>query len=348
MKRNKVLIVDDEEPIVLGLFRVLYQDNARFDVLAAKTAETAQQILSENEIDVMVTDVRLPGMSGLDLLVWASAESPTTRVIVMTAFDTAGLQERAFRFGCIKLVQKPFDLHQMREAILGALERGSFAGSLSDLAPADVIQMLCLGQKSTALRVGDGEDFGVVHIDHGQIVHAVWNDMVGEQAVFRILQATKGLFNTIPLPSDGPVTIASDWQHLLIEGMRVADEEREGRGRPQTKPGLGAAERSAAKPPPEPEKPEPVLERKSSAPMVRKRATPSAGTPSAKLGDLPAPKTEHQIRIEVARLIDAGFTALRAHDHLTARKSWEQARELDPSNRMVELNLKKLDKMEDR
>lgn len=337
MKRNKVLIVDDEEPIVLGLFRVLYQDNARFDVLAAKTAEIAQQILSENEIDVMVTDVRLPGMSGLDLLVWASSESSSTRVIVMTAFDTSGLQERALRFGCIKLVQKPFDLHEMRDAILSALEGGSFAGSLSDLAPADVIQMLCLGQKTTALRVGDGEDFGLVHIERGQIVHAVWNDLVGEQAVYRVLQATKGLFSTLPLPADRPATIQRDWQHLLIEGMRQADEDRESVRRPETKPGLGpGVGRPKSEKPPTTARSAPAVRR--SEPPERRRTTPS--------GKLSAVKTEHQVRMEVARLIDAGFTALRSQDLVAARKSWEQARELDPQNRMVELNLKKLEKME--
>ena len=64
--RPKVLIVDDEDNIVLALHRVLYQDNHHYDVLLARSAEVAQQIVAEMRIDVLVTDVHLPEKSGMD------------------------------------------------------------------------------------------------------------------------------------------------------------------------------------------------------------------------------------------------------------------------------------------
>src|SRR5271168_221277 len=102
-RRPKVLIVDDEDEVVLSLFRALYQDNRRYDVLLSRSAEIAEQILGEGRVDVLVTDVQLPEKSGLDLLSWVAVQAPSTRVIVMTAFDVGGIRDRAHAFGCLRL-----------------------------------------------------------------------------------------------------------------------------------------------------------------------------------------------------------------------------------------------------
>jgi DNA-binding response OmpR family regulator len=325
MRRRKVLIVDDEEPIVFGLLRVLYQDNDTADVLLASTGEIARQIMVENEIDVMVTDMRLPGMSGLDLLCWASSEGFKTRVIVITAFDIAGIHEMAYRFGCLKILQKPFDAHALREMVRNALERvDTFTGSLTNLSPADVIQMLCLGQKTTTLHVNQEQDFGRVVIEEGEIVHATWNALKGEDAFHEILRATHGMFSTLPFPEDTPRTISREWQHLLIEGMRREDERR--------------VRRDPAAPEPPAEVPVP-----DSQPADDDFADdPAAAWDRAATRRFESPRREAQ----VAKLTDEGFQRLRRHDVAGARAAWEQACQLDPDNRMLQLNLRRLQKLE--
>jgi DNA-binding NarL/FixJ family response regulator len=321
MRRRRLLIVDDEETIVFGLLRVLYQDNARYDTLLASSAEIAQDILRETPVDVMVTDVRLPGINGIDLLCWAANESPQTRVIVITAFDIAQLRDKAFRFGCLEIVQKPFDLHEMRQLVADVMEnRDGFYGSLGSLSAADIIQVLCLGQRTSAVRVTDGASFGIIHIDKGEVVHAIHDSEVGEKAVYRILRTKQGSFNTLPLPRDAPRTVHVPWQHLLIEGMRIDDELRAGL-------------------------------RKSSIPPPRASAVPSpvngAATPAKTWDDVvarvrkPSPSRES----DVMSLIDRGFEALKDRDYDLARQVWEQALGLDPENRLLELNLRKLERL---
>ena len=319
--RRKVLIVDDEEAIVLGLLRILYQDNERYDVLVAANAETAQKILTENDVDVMVTDVRLPGKSGIDLLCWAASESPITRVIMITAYDVADLRDKAYKHGCLEIVQKPFDLYEMRDLIVDALERrDSLTGTLDTMSPSDILQMLCLTQRSTALRVVDGASMGVVHIDRGEIVHALCDDRVGEPALFRILRCRRGKFDMLPLPKDGPRSVHAQWQHLLLESARIDDEVR-----------AGMMKASWVPPPP---------------------ADPRGARPASEgaLDDawerpLDAPTKKTDRRAEAAILIDRGFEALRTHDYDAARTIWEQALELEPDNRMIELNLRRLQRM---
>lgn len=367
-RRPRVLIVDDEDNIVLALHRVLYQDNQRYDVLLARSAEIAQQILLDVPVDVLVTDVHLPEMSGMDLLCWAAIETPATRVMVMTAFDISGIKDRAHAFGCLRLMRKPFDVHEMRGAILRALDRrDGFAGNLADLSAVDVIQMLCIGRKTVALRLSEGQRSGVVLIENGEIVHAIWEQYIGEDAFFQMMTVVNGLFHTSPLPPDIERTIRGDWQYLLMEGIRRLDELAAGitpdEPRPSmryaplvsmsqapdggglgglfsipppprmpTAPGAPAPQAAAAAPPRAPAPPPPG-QAPAPAPAPQAAAAPPA---------VPAPANS-SAGADVSRLIDQGFSSLRSGNRDEARKFWEEALKLDPSNRMIELNIRKLD-----
>jgi CheY-like chemotaxis protein len=341
--RPRVLIVDDEDNIVLALHRVLYQDNARYDVLLARTAEIAHEILRDAPVDVLVTDVHLPGRSGMDLLSWVAGEAPATRVIVMTAYDITGIKDRVHAYGCLRLVRKPFDVHEMRAAILAALEqRDTVSGSLATLSIVDVLQMLCISKKSVTLRLADGPSSGAVLIEGGQVIHAVWDDLVGEDAFHRLIAAKEGVFSTSPLPPDVERTLNGDWQYLLIDGLRKLDEaaaagdEEESQSCERTKP----VRFSPFSLPPE-QGPRSVRPAPSEVALMASRPLPAPPPFPRFGGDAPPPESES--KSDVSRLVDAGFMALRAGRRDEARRLWEDALRLDPGNRVIELNLRKLE-----
>ncbi len=364
-RRQRVLIVDDEDGIVLALHRFLYQDNHRYDVLLAKNAEIGRQILRETPVDVLVTDVHLPGMSGMDLVCWAAVETPDTRAIVMTAFDVNTIRDKAHAVGCLKLIRKPFDLHELRAALLQAMEvRDSLLGSLSELSAVDVIQMLCLGRKTTALRIARGQSSGVILIQNGEIVHAIWDNIVGEDAVHEMIAVEDGVFNMAPMPPDFERTIYGDYQHILMEGVRKLDEkarggpaQEEASPRPSVRPGrISNASKDewsfegdsfVAQKVQIPTNARMRLDDLAPPPMPRDIPLPPPA-PRMMEPPPPPPPPEQETAArkkerEVAQLMDQGFSALRAGSRDDARKFWQQALELDPGNRRIELNLKKLD-----
>jgi DNA-binding response OmpR family regulator len=323
-RRPKVLLVDDEEDLLLALHGILYRDNARYDVLLAGTAEIAYQILLEIPIDVLVTDVQLPDRSGMDLLSWAAIERPEMRAVVMTAFDARGLKDRARAFGCIRLLQKPFDGAEMRATILRAIDRrDAVEGTLAELSTVDVIQMLCIGRKSMTLRLSEGSSAGAIHIERGEVVDAVWDGLAGEEAFFRMLAVKSGVFHTSPLPADIERTITADWQYLLMEGLRRLDEA--GRDHAESVP------------------PAPTLPTGFGPAHSGPRS--SFVAPLGQSGAWPAPQSAPPSGAEskVSRLVDEGFEMLRAGRRDDARMAWEEALRCDPHNRRIQLNLRRLD-----
>ena len=224
-RRKKVLLVDDEPGVLLGLMRTLLRDNAFYDVMVAITGEIAQQIMREQPIHVLITDISMPGLSGIDLLLWAARETPETQVAVISAGDVDELRDKAYGLGAVSIIKKPFQVAQVRELVLSMLDSDAFmSGRLARLSVADLVQMLCLSRQTVVLRIEQEDESGMLMINRGQLHHAVWGEERGEPALFRALRVENGTFHTHQFPADAPQTIEGDWQQLLIEGMRQLDE----------------------------------------------------------------------------------------------------------------------------
>jgi two-component system NtrC family response regulator len=124
-KNTKVLLADDDD----SLRRVLeFQlQEAGFSVLTAKNGAVAFDIFSSEGIDCLITDWRMPQMSGLELLQRANAASSETPVIVITAFGDVETAVEAMRNGAFDFISKPFN----RDAILLTVEKALKFGQIA-------------------------------------------------------------------------------------------------------------------------------------------------------------------------------------------------------------------------
>ena len=118
--RAKALVVDDEESIRSVLHQAL--TDAGLDVLTAESGLQALDVLSRSEIEVMLLDIRMPGMSGLEVLSKVQAQSPDTCVILVTAISEVGTAVAAMKQGAYDYVDKPFDLDDVIKAVQRAIE----------------------------------------------------------------------------------------------------------------------------------------------------------------------------------------------------------------------------------
>ena len=126
--RNKptMLVVDDEDGPRQSL-KVLFKDD--FNVLLADDGPTGIKFAQEHPIDVAVLDIRMAGMSGLEVLERLKFVDPGIEVVMMTAFETPETLHQALRLRACDYVNKPFDVNTMRKAVGMALDRRSLASA---------------------------------------------------------------------------------------------------------------------------------------------------------------------------------------------------------------------------
>jgi DNA-binding NtrC family response regulator len=120
VKPGTVLVVDDDARLLETL--AILVRSIGHDCLTAGDVPTASKILAEREVEVVVTDVRMPGGSGLDLLDVVSRAGRGTPVIVITAYGTVESAVQAMQRGAFDYVLKPFDAGEMEVRIDRALE----------------------------------------------------------------------------------------------------------------------------------------------------------------------------------------------------------------------------------
>jgi DNA-binding NtrC family response regulator len=119
-----LLIVDDEPDFLRGLARSIPQEIPS-RILTAQRATDALRLMEENPVELVLTDIRMPDMDGMELLEEIKTRDPLVTVVVMTAYGAIDLAVDAIKKGAYDFVQKPFKPDEINRIIRQALERSS-------------------------------------------------------------------------------------------------------------------------------------------------------------------------------------------------------------------------------
>jgi two-component system sensor histidine kinase/response regulator len=130
-RKGTLLIVDDEDGPRQSL-RVIFKDD--YDVLMASDGPSAIALAQNNKIDVAVLDIRMAGMSGIEVLERLKFVDPTIEVVMMTAFETTDTIRQALRLRACDYINKPFDISTMRAAVANAMQRRTLEGEIHNNA----------------------------------------------------------------------------------------------------------------------------------------------------------------------------------------------------------------------
>lgn len=142
----KLLIVDDELGMRQFLTHLLQREG--HEVRVAATGAEALQILRDDPADLVISDVRMPDISGIELLRALREFLPATEVIMMTAFANVDTAREAFLLGAYDFVQKPFDNDLLKEVVARALSKISLLKEKEALLEEN--KALIIGQRSRA------------------------------------------------------------------------------------------------------------------------------------------------------------------------------------------------------
>jgi DNA-binding NtrC family response regulator len=121
--KGRVIVIDDEVNAAAALETLLREDG--YDVSRAHDARTGLQLLEKDEPDVVLTDLRMPGMDGLELLTRIKQIRPEIMVILMTAYGTVKTAVKAMKLGAEDYLGKPIDVEELEVVLQKVLEKKS-------------------------------------------------------------------------------------------------------------------------------------------------------------------------------------------------------------------------------
>jgi two-component system, sensor histidine kinase and response regulator len=191
--RRTLLIVDDEEGPRQSL-RVVFKEE--YNLLMANDGARAIELAKQNRIDVAITDIRMVGMSGVELLEHLKAVDAGIEVIMLTAYETVDTLRLALRLGACDYLNKPFDISTMRKAVASAMERRSL-----------------------------GEEIR----NNGQQLQELQKELQNQKMTEEITRTRGEIYASIIHDINGPLTVISGFIQLMSQrigpGNRVEGED---------------------------------------------------------------------------------------------------------------------------
>ncbi|EJW18959.1 MULTISPECIES: response regulator [Paenibacillus] len=129
MNNKKVLIVDDQNGIRVLLMEVFSSEG--YTTFQASNGKMALEIVKEESPDIVLLDMKIPGMDGLEILKQIKLMKPHMNVIMMTAYGELDMIKEATDLGALMHFTKPFDIDEMRVAVNMTLEQGQSSNEMT-------------------------------------------------------------------------------------------------------------------------------------------------------------------------------------------------------------------------
>ncbi len=214
---KKVLIADDEEDISWAISRSLHKVNPDIEVTCVDSGDKAFEHIQDEQFDLVVSDLRMPGRTGLELIAEIRIRHPETKIILMTAYGSQEVMDKSDALGSFFYLEKPFDIGYLKQLVLEALElRGDgFNGAIDRAGIRELVEMNCSNKSSSSLIIFRMEENGAIYFRNGDIIHAECGNLEGERAFFNILNWNKGTFRINRDVFSIQRTISRDWRSLL-------------------------------------------------------------------------------------------------------------------------------------
>lgn len=227
--QHKILVLDDD-PDWLNLVReILSHLPSKPDVRTVSSSQRALAMLDAEQFRLLLCDLRMPRIDGLQVLSIVRRRFPELRTMVLSALVDEEFRSRAYALG-VDLFWLKEDVQRNGgmfldciESLLGRETDHGFRG-IQSKSLMDIIQMECLSRSSTVLRITRGPLVGKLWIQDGELIDAEAEGARGEAAFYRILGWKGGTFENLAPEPTRERTIEKSVNALLLESAQNIDE----------------------------------------------------------------------------------------------------------------------------
>ena len=232
-KPKRILFVDDEAALLeqfKEIFSVL-SDGAWEIHTAQNHAQALGLIQKQQRMDLIVLDIGMPVVDGVQFLRLLNRAHPGQQVVMLTGLADESKRKECLELGALLCLEKPTEpggyesIYAALDAVASSGGGTGFRGMMRQVGLQEVLQMECLGTKSSILEIVTGRARGLIYICDGAIIHAEKANLRGELALNSLLSLSGGEFNLLPFAEPPERTIQGQWEFLLMEAARLQDEK---------------------------------------------------------------------------------------------------------------------------
>lgn len=227
--RQKILLLDDDQDLLDTYGEILGQLASQPEVHKCNAGARALAMLESEPFHLLICDLKMPKMDGLQVLSAVRRQHPHLRTVVLTSLVDEQFRSRVYALGVDLFWQKPGTEQEIKqfleciESLLGREGSGGFRGVQSK-SLVDIIQLECISHSSSVLRITNGLYTGKIWINEGELIDAETEGAEAEAAFHKILSWKAGNFETLPADRDRPRRILQSYNALLLETAQAQDE----------------------------------------------------------------------------------------------------------------------------
>ncbi|MBN1197610.1 MAG: response regulator, partial [Candidatus Aminicenantes bacterium] len=222
---KKLLLVDDEKVFLEGLREGLAKQEGIFETDIAFSVDEAIRKCKKNRYNLVVSDIRMPGKSGLDLFVYLRKKKFKGGFIAMTAYGTVDVLNRIRQLGGLDIIIKPFNLEWFTQKVLDFfVEKEGLSGNIDSIDITSLLQMINLERKTLAVKIDINDQTGHIYFEKGEIINAEFGELTGLKAAQKLLKLNQGRFSLEPAAADIEHSIDMPFMVLLMNTMKEMDE----------------------------------------------------------------------------------------------------------------------------
>jgi CheY-like chemotaxis protein len=227
--RHKILLLDDDPDLLEIYAGLLGRLPSKPDVRTATSGARAIAMLEEEPFRLLITDLKMPKMDGLQVISIVRRKFPELRTVVLTSVLDEQFRSRVYSLGVDLFWQKPATEEETKlfsDCIESLLDRENAPGfrGLQNKSLVDIIQLECISQSSSVLRITNGPLTGKIWINNGELHDAQTDGENGETAFQKILSWKTGSFESLMPEPEHPRVIQQSYNALLLETAQAIDE----------------------------------------------------------------------------------------------------------------------------
>jgi DNA-binding response OmpR family regulator/predicted regulator of Ras-like GTPase activity (Roadblock/LC7/MglB family) len=218
-KQWRILIVLDDKYLNQNIVNSLQIDG--YFVKGVTSGTEAVHLLWAEEYDIVISDQKMPDADGFELLQWIRTYRPGTRMIMMGMPGSSVTRSQALENGVVSYLEKPLDLHTLKEELRRLLQQTGFSANLDSFDLLDVIQIVNMSHKTIAMVVNTGlEEQGLLGFQAGELVWAEYGILRGEEAFFALAAHKNGTITHQPWTEQIRPNVTQPLSRLIFQALQ--------------------------------------------------------------------------------------------------------------------------------